>query len=76
MGKIYRLCYQSYFKKKNNIVFILWGSFAISKKEIIDRKKFHLVLTSAHPSPFSAYKGFFGQNHFKKPNDYLEKKWN
>ena len=60
-------------KKKNNIVFILWGSFAISKKEIIDRKKFHLVLTSAHPSPFSAYKGFFGQNHFKKTNDYLEK---
>lgn len=63
-------------KKKDNIVFILWGNFAISKKEIIERQNFHLILISPHPSPFSAYKGFFGQNHFRKANDYLEKNGN
>ncbi len=60
-------------KKKFNVVFLLWGSFAISKKEIIEKKNSHLILTSSHPSPFSAHKGFFGQNHFKKTNNYLEK---
>lgn len=45
--------------KKEGVVFILWGSFARSKKHLIDTKK-HLVLESAHPSPFSAYGGFFG----------------
>ena len=59
-------------QKKDNIVFILWGDFAKSKKKMIKRQDSHLILISPHPSPFSAYKGFFGQNHFKKVNDYLE----
>ena len=59
-------------QKKDNIVFILWGAFAKSKREIIERQDSHLILMSPHPSPFSAYKGFFYQNHFKKANDYLE----
>ncbi len=58
--------------KKKNIVFILWGTFAKSKMNMIERQSSHLILMSPHPSPFSAYKGFFGQNHFKKTNDYLE----
>ncbi len=58
--------------KKNNTVFILWGNYAKSKKILIDTKK-HLVLESAHPSPFSAYNGFFGCKHFSKCNKYLKK---
>jgi uracil-DNA glycosylase len=57
-------------EKKNNIVFLLWGAYAQKKGEIIDRSK-HLVLASAHPSPFSAANGFFGNKHFSKTNDYL-----
>ena len=57
-------------EKKNNIVFILWGNFAKEKGNHIDEKK-HLVLRSAHPSPFSADKGFFGSKHFSKTNEYL-----
>jgi uracil-DNA glycosylase len=57
--------------KKEGVVFILWGSFARSKKHLIDTKK-HLVLESAHPSPFSAYGGFFGCKHFSKCNEYLK----
>ncbi len=53
------------------IVFLLWGSNAISKKALLKNKK-HLVLTSAHPSPLSAYRGFFGNGHFKKANEYLK----
>lgn len=56
-----------------HIVFILWGKYAESKEGLINSKK-HLVLKAAHPSPFSAYKGFFGCNHFSKCNDYLKKK--
>lgn len=52
------------------IVFILWGSYAQKKGDRIDRKK-HLVLKSAHPSPLSAHKGFFGNHHFTKTNIYL-----
>ncbi len=55
-----------------NIVFILWGKYAQKKKHIINNKK-HLILTSSHPSPLSAKKGFFGCNHFKKTNIYLKK---
>ncbi|MBY0379856.1 MAG: uracil-DNA glycosylase [Burkholderiales bacterium] len=55
---------------KQNIVFILWGAFAKKKIEFIDRHK-HLVLTSAHPSPLSAYRGFLGCNHFILANKYL-----
>lgn len=55
-----------------HIVFMLWGNFAISKSSLINQNK-HLILTSPHPSPFSVHKGFFGNNHFKKANEYLEK---
>ena len=57
-------------KEKDHLVFILWGSNAIKKGEKIDRKK-HLVLTSPHPSPLSAHRGFFGNHHFSKANQYL-----
>ena len=56
--------------QKKNIVFILWGSFAKSKADIIDKRE-HLILESSHPSPFSAHKGFFNNNHFIKVNEYL-----
>jgi uracil-DNA glycosylase len=55
---------------KEHVVFLLWGAFAQKKGEIIDRSK-HLVLMSAHPSPFSADRGFFGCKHFSKTNEYL-----
>ena len=61
-------------KRKKNIVFLLWGSFAKSKVVLINNKKEHLILSSSHPSPFSAHKGFFGNNHFKKANEYLRNK--
>lgn len=57
---------------KDNLVFILWGSDAKRKCDFIDRTR-HLVLTSAHPSPLSAYRGFFGNHHFSIANDYLIK---
>lgn len=53
-----------------HLVFILWGSYAQRKGQVIDRTK-HLVLCSAHPSPLSAYRGFFGNHHFSRCNDYL-----
>lgn len=53
-----------------NIVFILWGNFAKKKSNLID-KNINLVINSSHPSPFSAYKGFFGSKPFSKCNDYL-----
>ncbi len=59
--------------QKSNIVFLLWGAYAQKKGEIIDRNK-HLVLMSAHPSPFSADRGFFGCKHFSKANEYLKSK--
>ena len=54
----------------NGLVFMLWGSYAIAKGKLIDRSR-HLVLTSPHPSPLSAYRGFFGNRHFSKANEYL-----
>jgi len=60
-------------EKKNNIVFLLWGAYAQKKGQIIDRSK-HLVLASAHPSPFSVHNGFFGNKHFSKTNEYLQSK--
>lgn len=57
-------------KEKENLVFILWGSHAIKKGAQIDKNK-HLVLTSPHPSPLSAHKGFFGNHHFSTANNYL-----
>jgi uracil-DNA glycosylase len=55
-----------------HLVFMLWGAFAQRKGAIIDENK-HLVLKSAHPSPFAANKGFFGNKHFSKANEYLKK---
>ena len=55
-----------------NVVFILWGAPAQKKMTLIDAKK-HLILTSAHPSPLSAYRGFFGSRPFSKTNAYLVK---
>lgn len=52
-------------------IFILWGSPAISKIKLIDRKKHH-ILTAPHPSPLSSYRGFFGCKHFSKTNDILK----
>ncbi len=56
--------------EREHIVFILWGSYAQRKGAMIDRSR-HLVLTSAHPSPLSAYRGFFGNHHFSRANAYL-----
>lgn len=55
---------------KEHLVFMLWGSDAIRRGENIDRNR-HLVLTSPHPSPLSAHRGFFGNHHFSKANQYL-----
>ncbi|MCG6143206.1 uracil-DNA glycosylase [Leptospira bandrabouensis] len=57
-------------EKKSNLVFLLWGSFA-QKKEVLIPPNKHLVLKSAHPSPLSAYRGFLGNKHFSKTNEYL-----
>lgn len=56
--------------KNTPIVFILWGSFARSKRALITNK-IHYIIESSHPSPFSAYNGFFGSKPFSKTNDYL-----
>jgi uracil-DNA glycosylase len=56
--------------KKQGVVFLLWGGNARSKKSLIDGKK-HLILETVHPSPLSAYNGFFGCGHFNKTNEYL-----
>lgn len=58
--------------KCEHVVFILWGRYAQEKGNVIDRSK-HFVLSAAHPSPFSAYNGFFGCKHFSKTNEYLAK---
>jgi len=57
-------------EEKEHVVFILWGSYAQKKGKFIDQSK-HLVLKSPHPSPLSAHRGFFGNKHFSKANDYL-----
>lgn len=57
--------------ERSGLVFILWGSYAARKGELIDRSK-HLVLTSPHPSPLSASRGFFGNHHFSRANAYLK----
>ena len=55
---------------KQHLVFILWGAYANKKSELIDSDR-HLILSSPHPSPFSAHKGFFGCKHFSQANKYL-----
>lgn len=57
-------------EKRQNIVFILWGNYAREKKQLIDEHK-HCIIESPHPSPFSAYNGFFGSKPFSKANTYL-----
>ncbi len=57
-------------EEKTHVVFILWGSYAQKKGSFIDPSN-HLILKSAHPSPLSAYQGFFGSRHFSKANEYL-----
>ena len=57
-------------QNREKLVLILWGRYDISKRTLIDDSK-HLVLTSVHPSPLSAYRGFFGNKHFSKANTYL-----
>lgn len=59
-------------EKEEPVVFILWGNFARSKKKFITNPK-HLIIESAHPSPLSAYNGFFGSKPFSKTNDFLIK---
>ena len=59
-------------KRCEGVVFLLWGSYAQKKEMFIDKAK-HCVLKSAHPSPLSAYRGFFGCNHFVMANEYLRK---
>ena len=58
--------------KKSNIVFLLWGAHSIKKRYLIDESK-NIVFTAPHPSPLSAYRGFFGCKHFTKTNLYLSK---
>lgn len=57
-------------QRRRGIVFLLWGSFAIAKSNFIDKGKHH-ILTAPHPSPLSAYRGFFGCRHFSKTNEIL-----
>lgn len=60
-------------KNREHVVFMLWGSYAQKKSAFIDPNK-HLILSSPHPSPLSAHRGFLGNNHFKQANEYLESK--
>lgn len=59
-------------KKEEPVVFLLWGNFAKNKEKLI-KNRIHLVLKSAHPSPLSAYRGFYGCRHFSKANEFLKK---
>ncbi len=58
-------------EQSEHVVFLLWGRYAQAKETLIDTDK-HMVLKAAHPSPFSAYNGFFGCRHFSKTNSYLD----
>lgn len=58
-------------RNRENVVFLLWGSYARAKRKLIDTNK-HLILESTHPSPLSAHAGFLGSRHFSKANAYLE----
>lgn len=60
-------------EKRNNVVFLLWGRFAQNKESLIDGNK-HFILKAAHPSPLSAYNGFYGCKHFSKTNTFLKSK--
>lgn len=62
---------QTLSENRENLVFLLWGSFARGKRSLVNSSK-HLVLEAPHPSPFSAHNGFFGCRHFSKTNQYLQ----
>ena len=64
-------CIEHLNREREGLVFLLWGSYALKKGQLIDRKR-HLVLEAPHPSPLSAHRGFFGCGHFSKANRYLE----
>jgi len=57
-------------EKRDGLIFILWGNYAISKRDLIDNAR-HFILTAPHPSPLSASRGFFGCRHFSRTNDLL-----
>lgn len=59
-------------EKKENLIFILWGAFAQAKEKLIDTSR-HYIIKSAHPSPFSADRGFFGSHPFSRTNEFLKK---
>jgi uracil-DNA glycosylase len=63
---------QALSQKRTNLIFVLWGNYAIAKRQLIDTNVHH-VLTAAHPSPLSAYKGFLGCRHFSMINEILKK---
>lgn len=58
-------------ERREHLVFLLWGNYAIAKRSLIDERR-HLVLTTVHPSPLSAHRGFFGCRHFSQTNRYLQ----
>ncbi|MDQ7009295.1 MAG: uracil-DNA glycosylase [Candidatus Gracilibacteria bacterium] len=60
-------------EKKENIVFLLWGNYAISKEKLINNSK-HKIIQTSHPSPLGAWRGFLGSKCFSETNDYLNKK--
>lgn len=71
--KLTNLIIRKLSSEKENLVFVLWGNHAIKMKSFIDENK-HLVLTSVHPSPLSAHRGFLDNQHFSKINNYLQDK--
>ena len=64
-------CIRKLSSERENLIFLLWGKFAQNKSALIDSSKHH-ILTAPHPSPFSAYSGFFGCGHFSKTNELLQ----
>jgi len=58
-------------QRREGLIFVLWGSYAIAKKSLIDSSRHH-ILTAVHPSPLSAYRGFFGCRHFSQINNLLQ----
>ena len=64
-------CIDALNRERENLVFLLWGSYAQQKGRLIDRQR-HLVLKAPHPSPLSAHRGFMGCGHFSRANDYLQ----
>jgi len=63
-------CVDALNRERENLVFLLWGSYAQAKGKLIDRQR-HLVLKAPHPSPLSAHRGFIGCGHFSRANEYL-----